>query len=254
MLRVAVKLVIIFLLVYAGVYAGYGQLEKRFLVTPSAAHRQTAGPEKPVEKISQTLQKTSNYQIIVARNIFEAVLEQGVQVKKAPVVMEKVPEPTTLKLILQGTVTGSDEDARAIIIDQKNKKQDIYQIGDAVAGALVMAIERGKVVLELNGKKQFLQIKDRQGGGPGAANNYGGAGGSRTSTFVMKPSRTAYSKKRSTPVPAVKPHRRITFKQDLNKDDDAGEINPDESDELEEPSVGEGPQEDALPQEETPTE
>jgi type II secretion system protein C len=239
MLRVLIKLLVILCLVYAGVYAGYGQLEKKYLVTPETAQQQKAAPGNPVEKISQTLQKTTNYQIIVARNIFEAVLDKNVKpVKKAPVV-EKAAEPTTLKLILQGTVVGNDQDARAIIIDQKNKKQDIYQIGDAVAGALVISIERGKVVLEVNGKKQFLQIKDRQGGGPGAP---------RASAFAMKSTRTAYSKKRATPIKPVIPHRRISFKQKVNKDEANGEIDPVEADEQEEPFVDEGSGEDGLPQ------
>ena len=34
MLRVLIKLLVILLLVYAGVYAGYGQLEKKYLVIP----------------------------------------------------------------------------------------------------------------------------------------------------------------------------------------------------------------------------
>jgi type II secretory pathway component PulC len=240
MLRVLIKLLVILLLVYAGVYAGYGQLEKKYLVIPETAQQQKAAPGNPVEKISQTLQKTTNYQIIVARNIFEAVLDKNVKpVKKAPVVVEKAAEPTTLKLILQGTVVGNDQDARAIIIDQKNKKQDIYQIGDAVAGALVTAIERGKVVLEVNGKKQFLQIKDRQGGGPGAP---------RASPFVMKSTRTAYSRKAATPVKPVIPHRRISFKQKVNKDEANGEIDPVEADGEEEPFVEEGSPEDDLSQ------
>ena len=110
MVRVAAKLVIIFLLTSAGVYLGYGQLEKRLLVTPSVVPHQ-ATLEKPVEKTRQVLQKTSNYQIIVARNIFEAVLEQKVEPKKKePVQVEKEPEPTSLKLILHGTVTGNDQD------------------------------------------------------------------------------------------------------------------------------------------------
>ena len=241
MVRVAVKLVIIFFLISAGVYIGYGQLEKRLLVMPPVVPHQVVR-EKPAEKTRQVLQKTSNYQIIVDRNIFEAVLEQKVKLKKKePVQVEKVPEPTTLKLILHGTVSGNDQDARAIIVDQKEKKQDIYQIGDAVQSALITAIERGKVVLEVNGKKQLLLIKDREGGGGGRGGNGGGVSGSvprsRPSTFVMKPSRTAFSKKSSKPTPAVKPHRRISFKQDK---DEAGEtIEPvelEESDELVEPS------------------
>ncbi len=250
MARVAAKLVIIFLLTSAGVYVGYGQLEKRLLVTPSVVpHHPAQG--KPAEKTRQVLQKTSNYQIIVDRNIFEAVLEQKLEPKKKePVLVEKEPEPTTLKLILQGTVAGNDQDARAIIVDQKERKQDIYQIGDAVQSAFITAIERGKVVLEVNGKKQLLLIKDREGGGGGRGNGVGVSGSvprSRPSTVVRKPSRTAFSKKSSKPTPAVEPHRRISFKQ--GKDEENGDIDPVEQDESVEPLVEEDLQEDVVPPE-----
>jgi len=258
MVRVAVKLLIIFFVAYVGVYVGYGRLEKRLLVPPSTVPHQPA-KEKPAEKTRQVLQKTSNYQIIVARNIFEAILEppKVVPKKKAPVKVEKKPEPTTLKLVLQGTVVGNDQDARAIIVDQKKKKQDIYQIGDAVQGALITAVERGKVVLEFNGKKQFLLINERKGG-PGGASNARGVSRSspkpkasaskpKASPFVMKASGTAFSKKKRRPAPAVKPHRRISFKQDEEEEDleSVQPVEPDEQeDELEEPLAEEALQED----------
>ena len=220
MIRVTVKLVLIFILVYAGVSFVYGRLEKRLLV-PTAAVVSPPARSGPVEKTKQVLQKTSNYQIILTRNIFEAVLEQkNVEPKKKEPkkVVEKEPEKTTLKLVLQGTVSGAERDARAVIVDQKEKKQDIYQIGDAVQGALITSIERGKVILEVNGKKQLLVIKDRKGGGGQPSGRTTGSSTgpifvSPKSSFTQPPKRSLFSKKNSRPPPRAIPHRRISFRQ-----------------------------------------
>ena len=53
---------------------------------------------------------------------------------------------TQLSLSLLGTVTGSKEDARAIVRDEKNKLEDIYRIGSEIQGAIIQRITRGKVV------------------------------------------------------------------------------------------------------------
>jgi len=240
--RVLIKLFLLFILVYAGVTLGYGQLEKRLLVSSVVAPDQTA-TTTPAEESKPVLQKSSNYQIIVGRNIFEAVPEQKkVQPKKKePVkVVEKAPEETKLKLVLHGTVSGSsDQDSRAIIVDQKEKRQDLYQIGDAVQGALIISIERGKVVLELNGKKQFLLLKDREGGGTSgrvSPSSTGSFPNPKKSTFVMKASRTAFSKNRSKSPPTAVPHRRISFRQDNEEEQD---VESGDHEEPEEPLVEE---------------
>lgn len=222
MIRVTVKLFLIVILAYAGVSFLYSRLEKRFLVTTAAVAPRVA-QAGAAEKTKQVLQKTSNYQIILTRNIFEAVLEQKnvePKKKKPEKVVEKEPEETTLKLVLQGTVSGDERDARAIIVDQKDKKQDIYQIGDAIQGALITSIERGKVILEVNGKKQLLVIKDREGGGISSRATSRPTGPvfvPKKPTFSRSPSRSVFSKKNGTPPPRAVPHRRISFRQDGNE-------------------------------------
>lgn len=236
MIRVTVKLFLIFILVYTGVNLWYGRLEKRLFGPPSVVSPQVA-QEKPAEKTRQVLQKTSNYKIILTRNIFEAVPEQEKvdPQEKEPVKVEEDPEETTLKLVLHGTVSGIEQDARAIIVNQKDNKQDIYQIGDTIQGALITSIERGKVILELKGEKQLLLIKEPEGGGGG---NIGGAIDSvsapRKSRATIRPSRTDFPKKASTPT-AV-PHRRISLRQDSNENED---IELGEHEEPEEPLVEE---------------
>ncbi len=250
MVRVALKLVIIFILVTAGVYFGYGRLEKKLLSDiqepdktvagkKAAAAAGTAQPQKAVGS------KAVDYQIIVQRNIFQASLHSTKVVVKE--VVEEVV-PTTLNLTLLGTVTGSDRDARAIIIDNKAKQQDIFQIGDAIQGAFVDSIERGKITLDVNGKKEALLIKDREGGGPGPPPV-------PKSAAQRSPAKTVEKNGKRT-VPRVRPNRRISFRQDsshpavrpnrgvsFRQDSDQSAANPEEPETM--PGVGDKAEPDA---------
>jgi len=207
MVRVAVKLIIIFLLVSVGVYLWYGHLEKELLsgIEPpkkTRAENKTATVTGTVQSRKMTGAGAENFQIIVQRNIFQADLDS------TKAVVEEVAEevaPTTLNLTLLGTVTGNDRDARAIIIDNKDRQQDIYQIGDAIQGAFVDSIERGKITLDVNGKKEALLIKDREGGGPGAP--------PVPASAAQRSPKKNVEKKETRKAPRVRPNRRISFRQ-----------------------------------------
>ncbi|MCI5126889.1 MAG: hypothetical protein D3925_21010, partial [Candidatus Electrothrix sp. AR5] len=112
-----------------------------------------------------------DFQVIIRRNIFQlAQEEQPISTDQHPVaVQETVPEevPTTLHLTLLGTILGDDQTSRAIIIAEKQNEQKLYRIGDAVQGAIIESIERGKVILEVFGARETLMMKKREGGGPG---------------------------------------------------------------------------------------
>ena len=224
MIRRLCILVLLFGLVWAGVELWYGRLKQQLAVGPTAVEKVITGTESAREQQSvvagQAAKKPSNtsiagsenkddYQIIVQRNIFGAVLEQEAVAREEKKPDEPEPEKTTLKLTLLGTVSGNERDARAIIVDEKEKKQDIYQIGDAVQGALITEIKRGKVILDVNGKREFLVIKERK--------ESSGAGlralpGNRE--FAPPPSIPARTVPAvSRPVPSVTPHRRISFRQ-----------------------------------------
>jgi len=213
--RRAVTLVVLFILVYAGVHLWYGRLEKRLLSTSAPVKKQlsaaAATGRQQVKRSPAPKKSTGDFQVIVDRNIFEAVLVQEAGAKKevAPVVKEE-PKETTLKLVLQGTISGDERDARAIIVDEKEKKQDLYQVGDAVQGALITAIERGKVILEFHGRKQFLLIKERKGAGNGGA---GGDYLSEPPTSGLQRQETSFSRESggASAAPVV-PHRRISFR------------------------------------------
>jgi len=212
--RRAITLVVLFILVYAGVHFWYGRLEKRLLSTSVPTEKQLAASpmaaRKQVKKSPVPKKNNNDFQSIVDRNIFEAVLvQEGGAKKKVASEVKEEPKETTLKLVLQGTISGDERDARAIIVDEKEKKQDLYQVGDAVQGALITAIERGKVILEFNGRKQFLLIKERKGSGNGSTR-----GG-----FMPEPPSSGLHRRESSfsrgggeaPAPVV-PHRRVSFR------------------------------------------
>ena len=122
---------------------------------------------------AQTLNSGQNKQgidkkltnIIVKKNLFKVEIEQKdepfVELEKE----EKEPEtlePTKLKLVLWGTVTGQ-ENVYAVIEDKKVRKQALYQIGDLIQGAELKKILRNKVILLFQGKDQFLEVQTDSG-------------------------------------------------------------------------------------------
>ena len=163
MVRIIAKLLVLTLLAYGGVSLWYVQLEKAMLRQPKITSK-TMAKAAPVEK-TEIKRQPNDYSIIVSRNIFQAEVTAK-QEKPPEVVVEKPIEPTRLKLSLMGTISGSERDARAIISDDSKRKQDIYQVGDSIQGALIKTIDRGKVVLNVNGRDEVLTLADREGGGP----------------------------------------------------------------------------------------
>lgn len=206
MWRNLVILSLLALLAYGGVRFLYGHLEKRLqsemVGTPG---KEAVSVARVAPEPGRKPGKKTDFQVIVRRNIFQARLDLEKKKDKEEEKPEELAE-TSLKLALVGTVTGSDRDARAIIVDEKKKRQDIYQIGDVVQGALIKKVERGRVVLEVNGRDEVLLIKERKGGtdrdvGPPAS--------------PMPPVRqpTASGRGNREEVPVVRPHRRITFRR-----------------------------------------
>jgi hypothetical protein len=153
-------MVLIFILAYAGVKIWYNRLENVMLSSPPA---ETVVQTVPEGKKVEIRRKSDDYQIIIDRNIFGAVLEKSEEKLPTQPVEEEL-QPTKLKLSLMGTVSGTSKDTRAIISDDTSRKQDIYAVGDSVQGALIKVIERRRVVLRVNGKDEVLDIKEREGG------------------------------------------------------------------------------------------
>ena len=161
MIRIGVKLLLIFVLVFAGVKIWYGRLAER--LRPPAAVTKSA-VKKPEVARTEIARQPDDYSVIVDRNIFKAVITVPEQTEKPPTPEDEAAKK--LKLSLVGTISGTERDSRAIIADDLKKQQDIYQVGDNIQGALVKTIERGRVVIEVNGTDRELLLKEREAGGP----------------------------------------------------------------------------------------
>ncbi|MCI5161252.1 MAG: hypothetical protein D3917_04350 [Candidatus Electrothrix sp. AX5] len=204
-----------------------------------------AGSVSPDQLVNK---ENLNFQVIIHRNIFQLVQEeQQIAIDQQPVtIQEATPEapPTTLNLTLLGTILGDDQTSRAIIIEEKQNEQKLYQIGDAVQGAIIQSIERGKVILEVFGAQETLMMKKREGGG--------GAGPSLPSLRrrVSPPQRqpppelmendleevdedelTEEKKMQaSRRPPSIRPHRRINFRRNPIRNSNVPDIEAEEED------------------------
>jgi general secretion pathway protein C len=97
------------------------------------------------------------YTKIVERNIFGAT-EKVEAVPAEEVGPIETLEETSLQLSLQGTIAGDSASARAIILDQRKRSQDIYRVGDSVQEAQIRQILRGKVILRHGEKDEILTM------------------------------------------------------------------------------------------------
>jgi len=115
--------------------------------TPSIAHY-----------VSQPL---NSFDVIVDRNLFGSSHEATSDVEPVDMETEEIEalEPTSLKISLLGTVTGSEENARAVIEETGRKTQGLYRVGDSVQNAVVRKILWGKVVLRVGDKDEILSME-----------------------------------------------------------------------------------------------
>jgi general secretion pathway protein C len=118
-----------------------------------------------------------NFDVIVDRNVFGSAEATAGDVKTPEIRKEDIEalEPTSLNIILLGTVTGPEENARAVIEDSGRKVQGLYRVGDTIQDAMIQKIVRGKVVLRVEDKSEVLSMDEPEsvtGGhasaGPGA--------------------------------------------------------------------------------------
>lgn len=141
--------------------------------TLMAQNRQQMQKEEQTVKVFGNLQKLPQInpmasQVITKRNLFKVEVE-GSKKDTAPVALDEKLEPTTLSLVLHGTVVGPDE-TYAVIEDKKIRKQDLYNVGDKVQDAEIKEILRHRVILLFQGKKQVLVMEDKPSSAPGVAN------------------------------------------------------------------------------------
>lgn len=143
------------------VEGGYQALE--YFVLQSPVEEAGLPATVPVQKKSMAKdvqQKPLDYRVILQRNLFGPPPGEGaLATTAAPDVAEDI-QLTSLNIVLMGTVAGGDGVDRAIILDQTSKKQQLYEQGDVIQGAMIKEILRGKVILFYNNKDEMLDMSD----------------------------------------------------------------------------------------------
>jgi general secretion pathway protein C len=86
-------------------------------------------------------------------------------------------KPTSLNIVLLGTVSGPQRIAFAVMEEKGKKKQGLYQTGDKVQGAIIKKVLRGKVILEVKGKDEILEMEQAKTGKRGAGRTGSGSRG-----------------------------------------------------------------------------
>lgn len=150
-------------IVYFGVNAFY-------MVTAGRMEPLPTMPELSVSDHSAETDRRpppTHYEAIAKRNLFGTQDTVPAAPPSRTVDLENL-EQTRLKLTLWGTVTGSAEQAYAVIEEPGKREQNLFRIGDTVQDASVKMILREKVVLNVNGKDEVLEIEKATGRSAGA--------------------------------------------------------------------------------------
>jgi general secretion pathway protein C len=150
------NLLFIAAIVYSGVHAFYAVTAARVDAVETDAV-DTAAPDVPDTARRFPL---SHYGAITERNLFNT--QDAGDSTPAALNVETL-EQTSLNLKLWGTVTGTEEEAFAVIEEGGKRKQNLFRIGDSVQDATVKLILREKVVLSVNGQDEVLEIEKAVG-------------------------------------------------------------------------------------------
>jgi general secretion pathway protein C len=98
-----------------------------------------------------------HYQAIMGRNLFGSTDAIAQAVKEQDI---EALEPTTLKVALLGTVSGSSRNTYAVIEETNKRKQGLFKVGDNIQGAVIKSIQRGVVVLRVGDKDEKLTMEE----------------------------------------------------------------------------------------------
>lgn len=117
-------------------------------------------PEQHKKAVSnrKILSPDEQANIILKRQLFGKTTEK-ITTRPESIAEDTLPT-SSLGFVLLGTAIGQNYKDTAIIINTNDKKQDIYNVGDTVAGAIITKILRGKVILTQQGSDEILVMSD----------------------------------------------------------------------------------------------
>ncbi|MBN1105237.1 MAG: hypothetical protein JXL84_17620 [Deltaproteobacteria bacterium] len=149
------------LLVGLAVLAGVRLAEGLFYYKPGEVSRE-ANPERkgsPAKPLFTGSGKAKDPAIIIQKDIFGTSSAE----RAAPGRAEEKIKPTSLGLLLKGTVLGENQASFAIITDRETNLQDVYGVNDFVQGARVVDIGKDRVILSVKGSREALLMADETG-------------------------------------------------------------------------------------------
>lgn len=153
-------LLVITLFCIVAVEGGYSIIEyflfrQQVEETASPATSATKGKE---EQVASGAPRDHN--IILTRNLFGTNFKTEDTPSAPAVDVAANLDKSELEVVLVGTIGGGEGNNRAIILDKKTRKQDLYKEGDDLKGANVKEILRGKVILDVQGKEELLDMSE----------------------------------------------------------------------------------------------
>lgn len=152
-----IPLLVITLFCIGAVEGGYSLLEYLLLRLPSEETVVPGTPAAKEEQVTPGARRDAN--IILTRNLFGQQFTS--ETPAAPAVdVAATLDKSDLEVVLVGTIGDSEGTQRAIILDKKSRKQELYKEGDEVKGANIKEILRGKVILDIEGKEELLDMSE----------------------------------------------------------------------------------------------
>ena len=157
------NLLLITALVFVGVNLFFKATTASLTYSPPVDDRPAS---HKVPAIEQKQQPVSNYSAIAKRDLFKtgpAPVDTSKEVN-----LEDLKQ-TELNLKLWGTVARQSGKTYAVIEDTKKREQNLYQVGDTVQDAVVKMVLREKVILNVNGKDEVLEMEKLESAAVAAA-------------------------------------------------------------------------------------
>ncbi len=157
-------LIINLAIIALGAYFGVGLFYKITAHQLRAEKMPAETPDAVAAANRRSQRPFGDYRPILTRDLFETSKTPLPAVAKTEVNLDDMEE-TQLNLKLWGTVTGSEEQAYAVIEDTQKREQNLYRVGDSIQNAIVKMIRRAKVVLQVDGRDEVLAMEEIQQGG-----------------------------------------------------------------------------------------
>jgi general secretion pathway protein C len=152
------------LLLTVAVVQGVTLVRKAFAPPPVFTARPQPDPAEPDGGGARNIRgmpDIEKYDMISRRNLFDVQVRsfESENMPSLSDVPAATPPEQGLPLALWGTViTGSGAGNYAVIEHKTDQVQSLLQTGDRVEGATVKQIERSRVILDIDGREQVLEV------------------------------------------------------------------------------------------------